>query len=91
MSEGISFGSLVEVIGSCSPVSPFSLAFGDVGGLRISFGSSEDVTGAVSISEALKKFWRPLRLGTRKLYAIGAGAAGGRPSRWLSTSAEFAI
>ena len=78
---GISVASSVEVIGPCFLVPLPSPAFGDGGGVRICSGLSEDVIGVSSVSVALRKFWRPLRLGTRKLYAIGAGAAGGRPRR----------
>ena len=93
--DGISFGSSVEVMGACSPVSPFS-GDGDGGGVGGVFGSLGDVVGAVSSAEllastALRKFCIPLRLGTRKLYAIGAGAGGGCWRRLCSISAEFAI
>ena len=93
--DGISFGSSVEVIGACSPVSPFP-GGGDGVGVGGLFGSSGDVMGAVSSAEllastALRRFCMPLRLGTRKLYAIAAGAGGGCRRRLCIISAEFAI
>ena len=70
--------------------------FGEDGGVGVRFGSCGDVLGAgessdVAESEASRKFCKPLRFGTRKLYAIGTGADGGWPSRLFKTSAEFAI
>lgn len=93
--DGISFGSSVEVIGACSPVSPLP-GGGDGGGVGEVFGSLGDVMGAVSSAEplastALRKFCIPLRLGTRKLYAIAAGAGGGCRRRLFTISDEFAI
>lgn len=56
VSQENSFGSCVDVIGSCSPVFPFSPGFGDGGGGGIFFGSSDEAIGALSVSEALRKF-----------------------------------
>ena len=39
VSEGISFGSWVDVIGACSPVSPLSPGCGDGGGVGVWVGS----------------------------------------------------
>lgn len=95
--DGISLGSSAEVIGACSPVSPFSGGGGgDGGGVGGAFGSPGDVKGAVPSAEllastALRKFCIPFRLGTRKLYAIGAGAGDGCWIRLCTISAEFAI
>ena len=60
--------------------------FGEGGGEGGRFGCCDDVSGAgdpfgVADSDALRKFSSPLRLGTKKLYAIGAGAGGGCPKR----------
>ncbi len=68
--EGISLGSYVDVMGAGSS-SPSRLGIG--GGVGISLGSSVEVMGAGSSvgweesSRAARKFWRPLRLGIRKL------------------------
>ena len=74
LEEGSSLGSWVEVMGagSSSPA-----RFGAGGGLGGALGSGGEVIGAGSSTEeaepslALRKLWKPLRLGTRKLYAIG--------------------
>lgn len=93
-SEGISFGSSVEVIGA---VSSLPLRFGEGGGDGGAFGSCGDVIGAglSSCSEnpslLARNFSRPLRFGTRKLYAMGNGEAGGWPRRSLRTPALLAI
>lgn len=54
--------------------------------------------GAVSVdsvdldnSVTEMRFCSPLRLGTRKLYAIDWVAGGGCPRMWFSTCAELAI
>lgn len=70
--DGISFGSCVDFMGLCSPVSPLPCpGFGDGGGVGILLDFWVDVVGALSPEvlafEALRKFSRPLRLGTRKL------------------------
>ena len=54
--EGISFGSWVDVIGACSPVSPLSPGCGGDGDLGIWVGSWDEMVGALSVSEALRKF-----------------------------------
>lgn len=80
--EGISLGSCVDVLeaGTSS-----SSGFGDGGGVGGAFGSSGEMMGALppfpllASPEAFMKFSNPLRLGTRKLYAMEYGAGGGCP------------
>ena len=69
VSEGISLGSSVEVMGAGSPWS----GVGDDGGIGGALGLLEDVIGDGSVpvacdsSDALRKFCSPLMLGTKKL------------------------
>lgn len=75
--DGISLGSWVDVIGAGS-----SEELGEGGGVGKGFVEScRDPTvppaSDAPLSCALRKFSKPLRLGTRKLYAIGPDAAGG--------------
>lgn len=74
--DDISFGSSVDVMDPRSPVSPFSCPnFGDGGGVANPLGLSAEASSLrVLESDALRKASSPLRLGTRKLYAIEAGA-----------------
>ena len=78
---GIALGSWVDVIDAGS----FE-GLGEGGGVGKTFGgfwrdAMDSASSVFSTSRALRKFSKPLKLGTRKLYVIGPGAVGGRSFR----------